>query len=129
MTYYQRHKQERLEYQKQYNKSENYRAYQNEYHEKNKEQLMKKTKERKKKQKEQSYKEQPDNNKPYISLKQYQLYKLEVMLRRKLKDYYNTMESINKAKRLISLNIKDTSNVVPLSGTTIKNNMFVVSFD
>jgi hypothetical protein len=114
MSYYERHKKERLEYQKQYNKSEYYKAYQQQYFQKNKKRIRPKK----------EYVRKP--------LPQYKINKLEAMLRRKIKDY-------NKAHILEDVIIYEPPPVIskvtiqkdtfpPLQGYIIKNDKFVMTF-
>jgi hypothetical protein len=116
MSYYDLHREERLEYQKQYNKSDYYKAYQQDYFQKNKEKIMKEHKfrqERKKKRK---------------PLPQYKIDLLERMLRRKLKDYNNTIYQQNVSQTLLPPVIFNENEVKPLEGFTIRNGMFVLTF-
>jgi hypothetical protein len=115
MSYYERHKEERLEYQKQYNKSDKYKEYQQEYFQKNKERIRPKK----------EYVRKP--------LSQHKINKLEIMLRRKIKDYNDTVlqedVAIELAPPVISFSEKKDDNIKPFLGFTIRNNKFCLNFD
>lgn len=128
MSYYYLHSEERLAYQKEYNKSEYYKAYQQNYFQLNKERLVKERKlrcERIKKTEIQVKKQKP--------LAQYKIDILERMLRRKLKDYNKTLYQEDVSRELttdviFNSPIKDVD-VKPFEGFTIRNNKFVLSFN
>jgi len=111
MSYYQRHKQERLAYQQQYNKSEYYKAYQREYFQKNKERLRPK--------------------KIRKSLPQYKLNLLEQMLRRKLKEYKKKyiLEDVMIYEEPPPVISEDTTQQFPpLYGFIITEDKFILTF-
>ena len=126
MTYYEQHRDERLVYQKHYIivNNDKYKAYQKEYREKNKEHINQMAMKRKQRKKIDTH-----IDKPYKPLKQYQLEKLESMLRRKLKDYRHTLQSINEAYNILDNSDYDTTNVIPLTGIKVQNSKFVLEFD
>ena len=114
MTYYQLHKQERLDYQTFYNiiNNDKIKEYQRQYFQKNKEKLTEKRKQYIKPKKE-SYK-RPS---------QFKLKKIEKVLQQKLDDYKNTLEQEKLAKLIV--NIKETK---PLEGIVVRKNQFVLEF-
>lgn len=122
MDYYRQHREQRLLYQKEYNKqSENYKTYQQEYFQLNKERIMKENKIRR------------ERNKKRKPLPQYKIELLERMLRRKLKDYYATLYQKDVSHELTAeviseSHIKDVV-VKPFEGFTVRNNKFVLSFN
>lgn len=110
MSYYLLNREERLSYQKEYNKSDTYKSYQQEYYQKNKEQL--KAKHKKRYTKEKSYKPLP----------KYKLDLLERMCKQKLKDYNNTVLHEKKA-------IEITKNKEVFNGFCFRNSDFTLVFD
>jgi hypothetical protein len=158
MSYYERHKKERLEYQKQYNiqhkeervayqkeyiKSDSYKAYQQQYYNDNKEERLAYQKLYNKSDKYKAYqqeyfqknKERIRPKKEYVRkpLSQYKLNKLEAMLRRKIKDYFKTIYqehvAIELAPPVISFSEKKDDTIKPFLGFTMRNNKFCLSFE
>jgi hypothetical protein len=117
MSYYQLHKQERLEYQKEYNKGENYKTYQQEYFQRNKQKIMEQHRLRLQKNK-------PKKEKPSKPLPKYKLNAIEMVLRRKLNDYYDTMYQLDVAKKIVG-----NGNEMPLTNIVMRNSSFVLMFD
>jgi hypothetical protein len=117
MSYYSKHREERLAYQKLYNKSEYYKAYQQNYFIENKERIYEYNKQKK------LYKRKP--------LAQYKIDKLEAMLRRKLREYNKSIIVENVIERepppVIS-KVTIQKDFPPLQGYIIKNNGFILTF-
>lgn len=127
MSYYQLHKDERLEYQKLYNQNDKYKSYQKEYYQKNKDNILNNRKDYNK----DYYKDyyiKHKKEKPYKPLPKYKLYEIERVIKQKLKDYHKTLEQEAVAKDLVDYITYD-KNVKPFDGFIVKNNMFVLKFD
>ena len=124
MSYYIKNKEKCLAYQKEYNKSEYYKAYQQDYFQKNKERIKKSHSNKiiiEKVKKEYVRKPLPD----------YKINRLEIMLRRKLKDYNNSIIKENVIERepppVIS-KVTIQKDFPPLQGYIIKNDKFILTF-
>lgn len=124
LTYYSLHREERLAYQKQYNNSEYYKAYQQDYYDKNKDYFKEKNK---------KYNLTHKKEKVRKPLPQYKLDAIQRILRKKLKEYNKSLLQENVKPTctppVISESpIKDVV-VKPFEGFTVRNNMFVLSFN
>ena len=124
MSYYKENRNAILEYQKCYNiiNHDTIKQYQKEYYQKNKEHLVKKQeKYREKARREMVRNEKVKDRKP---LALYKIDALERMLRKKLRDYYDTLDQEEEA-----IDIVDNNYIKPFTGFTMRDNKFVLNFD
>ena len=114
MSYYKRHREAILEYQKNYNiiHKDTIKEYQRDYFQRNRVHIVKENKI--------SY-ERKRVNKP---LPKYKIDALERMLRRKIKDYNDSLEQIEIHKAIVNDKRGD-----PLTGFTMRNSSFILHFE
>lgn len=122
--YYNVYREERIAYQREYNKNKSYKEYQHQYFQENKECVYANKKLRPKTKKPKEYVRKP--------LAQYKIDKLEAMLRRKLRQYNNSIikENVieNKAPPVIFKDTIQKDTFPPLQGYIIKQDKFIMTF-
>ena len=114
MSYYKRHREAILEYQKNYNiiHKDTIKEYQRDYFQRNRVHIVKENKI--------SY-ERKRVNKP---LPKYKIDALERMLRRKIKDYNDSLEQIQRAIRIVN-----DKSAIPLAGFDVRGGLFTLTFE
>ena len=113
MSYYKRHREAILEYQRSYNLThrDTIRQYQKEYFQKNKKpNKVKKVREEKIKVRK--------------ALPKYKIDALERMLKQKLRDYNESMEQIQRAIRIVN-----DKSAIPLAGFDMRGGLFILTFE
>lgn len=124
MSYYKQNKDRVLEYQKCYNiiNIDIIKDYQKEYYQKNKDII-------KARQKKYIFKaKQKVIEKPYVPLPKYKRDAIERVIKKKLRDYHDTLHQLEVAKKLIIEEVKvDDPN--PLTGFKMKGGLFTLFFD
>ena len=124
MSYYKENKDRVLEYQKYYNivNIDTIKQYQKEYYQKNKDIIRNRRNEYITKTKKKVI------EKPYVPLPKYKLDAIERVIKKKLRDYYDTLYQLKVAKKMIVDEVNG-SGQTPLTGFKMQGGLFTLYFD